>query len=492
VTNPQRVAPVRPIPTLKPQQPAIDSGPQHQLPAGLRLISQPPAAAAPSSTTGPPPDLIAAFIELQAEARTASSLDALKFVIANATRKITQFDQAFLLEPHVESGWRLTLASSVAKVERNAPLVRGLEQWASRPRSLTDQKLDSVHAVEMPVPEGQAPDLTFGLWVPIKARNGDVVAVLLALKQQRWHPQHVMLVTPLAGAYGHAWEALAPARSSRRDVVQRAMTSKRLGLLAAGVVVLGAFIPVPLTALAPAEIVAAAPGLIAAPMDGVIRDVLVPPGTLVQPGTPLVRFVDTKLRNDFEIAAKAKVVAEARYFKAMQSALATQKEMEDIAVAQGELAVAAAELAASEDLLSRSEVKAERAGLAIYSAASDWVGKPVQIGERIMEIGDPAHVELRIDLPVSDAVALKAGSLISLFLDGDPLQAVRGQVVRVGYRPILAADQQMIYRVYATFQDQKARRIGLRGIARVSGDDVSVWYYLLRRPLSALRQRTGF
>ena len=37
----------------------------------------------------------------------------------------------------------------------------------------------------------------------------------------------------------------------------------------------------------------------------------------------------------------------------------------------------------------------------------------------------------------------------------------------------------------------QARRIGLRGIARIHGESVSLWFYLLRRPISAVRQRFG-
>jgi multidrug efflux pump subunit AcrA (membrane-fusion protein) len=458
----------------------------------VRLLLPPQTVA---SNGAPPSDLVAAFIELQAEARAAGSLDTLKFVIVNATRKMALFDQAFLLEPQSDSGWRITLASSVAKVDHNAPMVRTIEAWASRPRTIADPNSHGVHTVELPTLDGQKlglADLKFGLWVPIKSRSGDIAAILLVLKQESWRPQHVMLMAPLAGAYGHAWEALAPAKSSHLKSVWHTLTAKRVSLVSMLVLAAGAFVPVPLTALAPAEIVAATPSIVTAPIDGVVRDILVPPGTFVAAGTPLIQFVDTKLRNDFEIAGKAKSVAEARYFKAIQSALTTQKELEDIAIAQGELAVAGAELAAAEDLLSRSEVKADKSGLAIYSSASDWIGKPVQVGERIMEIGDPSNVELRVDLPVSDAVALKQGNAVSLFLDGDPLRAIDGIVTRAGYRPIQSSDQQLIYRVYASFQDRKARRIGLRGTARVSGDDVSVWYYLLRRPLSALRQRIGF
>jgi multidrug efflux pump subunit AcrA (membrane-fusion protein) len=334
--------------------------------------------------------------------------------------------------------------------------------------------------------------ITSGLWVPVKSRGGCVVAVLVVLRDERWRAEDALLLEQLGGAYGHAWAALHPARGSRLRAVVRQFATRRVAAVAGIAAMVCLLVPVPLTSLAPAEIVPVAPHIVTAPLDGVVREIVVAPGSMVQAGAVLLRFVDTKLRNDVEIAHRARDVAEVRYFKTLQSALSTQKELEEIAIAQGELAVAKAELAASESLLARSEVRADKAGLVIFSSPADWIGKPVQTGERIMEIGNPAHVEVRVDLPVSDSIALKPGGSVGLFLDGEPLDKIAAVVTRTSYRPILSPEQQMIYRVYATFDDQNSRRIGLRGTARVSGDTVPLVYYLLRRPLSSLRQRVGW
>lgn len=108
-----------------------------------------------------------------------------------------------------------------------------------------------------------------------------------------------------------------------------------------------------------------------------------------------------------------------------------------------------------------------------------------------MEIGNPADTELRIEVPVSDALTLQEGGDVALFLDGDPLTAVHAKIARANYRPSSNAESQLVYRVHASFADGIARRIGLRGVARVSAHDVPLAFYLFRRPIASLRQRFG-
>jgi multidrug efflux pump subunit AcrA (membrane-fusion protein) len=473
-------------PMIKPRPALV------QAPVDIKLAGPTPATAAARE-----PDPISQFIDLEVEARRCPDLDALRYAIVNSTRKVAHFDQAFLAEPALSGGWTVTNASSVTKVDRNAQAIQTLEAWIAK------SLLDAAGGLGEPrlanlagdgQPNGQ-PDQTtpfpYALWLPIKARDGRIVAALIALKRDNWRPQHSALLLPLADAYGHAWNALAPNTTAPVARLRKYVSKSRLAIGVAGLALIAAFIPVPLSALAPAEVAAADPMLVTAPIDGVIGDIAVAPGTWVEKGTSIIKFVDVKLRNEVEVAKRNKAVSESRHFKVMQSAIATQKDMQDIGTAKAELDVAIAELRFAEDMLARSVVRAERSGLLIYAAKSDWIGKPVTVGERLMEIGDPASTEIKIDVPVSDAVAIQRDGAVALFLDGDPLNALEGKVHRVSYRPTLTNEQQLAFRVYAKFTDGQARRIGLRGVARVNSANVSLWFYLFRRPIAAMRQRFG-
>ncbi len=89
--------------------------------AALRPVAR--GAIAPVEAR-PAPDLIARYIELEIEARQCADLDKLRLAIVNATAKIAEYDQAFLIEPGLADGWAISRASSVAKIDKNAPLPR--------------------------------------------------------------------------------------------------------------------------------------------------------------------------------------------------------------------------------------------------------------------------------------------------------------------------------------------------------------------------------
>ncbi len=478
---------------------AIQSAPRQSKVAVL------PLNVPPRPTSGPPVvrqpsvdrDLVTTYIELEVEARACSTLDDLRFAIVNATRRLAPFEQAVLVEPDVKGGWAITRAASVASIDKQAPLVRALATWLAHPRNNEPLRRGEARFAKLDQERsdwGLACDpfqMPNALWLPIKSRDGHTLAALLALKREPWQQQHLTLLMPLAGAYSHAWEALLPAGGRRRDGHLPARWRRGMATVAVALAGLAAFLPVPISALAPAEIVAVKPALVTAPIDGVVADLPYPPGTYVEQGAIVVELVDVKLRNEVEVARRNVAVAEARYFRVVQSATATHKDMQDLATAKAEVEVAKADLAFASEQMSRATIKAPSSGLLIYAAKSDWIGKPVTTGERMLEIGDPDDTEVRIELPVSDSIVLAPGGKVSMFLDGDPLQVIPASITQTSYRPSLTADRQLAFKVHASFEEKRRRRIGVRGVARLDGGDVPLWFYLLRRPIATVRQRFG-
>lgn len=491
-------APVKkPIPRLVVDKPRVQVQPKIVQPQAQPKATTANRAPSAQPTRAAQTDAISTFIGLEIEARQCADLESLRFAVVNSTRKLAGFDEAFLAEAAPCGGWIVSLAAGVHKIDRHAPLVQFMDTWLSKTVAAAGGNVAEPKQFELNsdaqrygLLNGAEVAFPYALWIPIKSRTG-AVAALIALKSEPWRPQTVSLLIPLAGAYGHAWDALTAQGTSHASKLFGFVSRTRVALSAGVLALIAGFIPVPMSALAPAEVVAREPVLVTAPLDGVIAEVLQPPGAMVQKSTPLVLFSDVNLRNSFELAKRNKAVAQAKYFKSVQTATSQQKEVEEVAIAKAELDVASGDLAYAEEMLGRTAIKAERAGLLIYSAKSDWIGRPVKTGERIMEIGNPEETELRIEVPVSDAITLQEGGDVALFLDGDPLTAVHAKVARANYRPSPNAENQLVYRVTASFADGVARRIGLRGVARVSSHKVPLAFYLFRRPIAALRQRFG-
>jgi hypothetical protein len=79
-----------------------------------------------------------------------------------------------------------------------------------------------------------------------------------------------------------------------------------------------------------------------------------------------------------------------------------------------------------------------------------------------------------------------------MFLDADPLSSIPARAVSIGYQAEPNTTQQLVYRVDAEIDgDHPGLRIGARGTAQLQGQMVPLAFYLLRRPISALRQYFG-
>jgi hypothetical protein len=193
------------------------------------------------------------------------------------------------------------------------------------------------------------------------------------------------------------------------------------------------------------------------------------------------------------VASKAFEVAAEEYRQAAQSALVDDKSRADITPRRGRMEEKATELSYSRQLLNRVDVRAPRSGIAVFAEQSDWVGKNVAIGERVLTIADPNRVEMLIRLPVADAIEITLGNQVRVYLSTDPHHPLDGTVRYVAYKPEVSPAGIAAYRIKADFDAAvKPPRIGLGGTARIYGKNVTLGYFIFRRPVTAVRQRIGW
>lgn len=455
------------------------------------MASRPEPLAPPAIHRAVPPDQgsLAALLQFEGEVRRWQTVPELVYHIANESRRIVGYDQLFVLR-HARVGERhqVIAASSLPTIDRNAPLIQAVEATIAALAGTTG--LDRAHDFDGRAlkPDPALDDYPFPVWhwQPLQTTAGEVFAGLILARREPLRESEKVRVARIADTSAHAWRALTGGMPVRKIKGMDKRERRAAAVLAAVV----AFFPVQMTALAPVEVVAARPFVVAAPFAGVVSRIEVAPNQSVTAGQPIVTLDDTKVRNEFELAAEKVQVARARVERSTSAAFEPGDETRDLTITQAERSLAEADYAYARDLLTRSRIVAPKTGVALYSDRRDWEGRAVNTGDPILQIVDPAQVEFRVDLPTKEQLELRRGSQVKVWLDANPLWALDARLDNVSYQSRLTPGGVLSFAVTAQPLGQKPR-IGSRGTAKVYGGWAPLCYTLLKRPIASVRQYLG-
>lgn len=427
--------------------------------------------------------LFAQFLALERQARSAKDLDSLAYALANDAQGLFGFRHAALL-----IAGKVRALTGISVIEANAPFVafveNAAEQLLAQGRSAKAQVVHAESLNAQTRADWQSLSAAAVFWLPLLDKQQQPFGGLWLAREQPWSDAEQALLQQLGDCYSHAWLALQPRQPWRL----RWPRKKMLGVAAAHLLLL--LLPVRQSVLAPAEVVPLGGQVVAAPLDGVIAEFRVKPNQAVQKGDVLLQFDATSIKAQADVAERSLNVAEAELKANAQRAFADAESSARIDLFAARVEQKRAERDYARELLARTEVRAERDGIAVFADAQRWTGKPVQTGERLMEIADPQQAELRIELAVGDALDFQPGTEVALFLDSDPLHRHQARLQRIAYEAQLTPSAQLAYRLDAEFAATPPR-IGLRGTAKIFGARGPLLFYLLRRPLAALRQTVG-
>lgn len=427
--------------------------------------------------------LFAQFLALERQARGAKDLDGLAYALANDAQGLFGFRHAALL-----IAGKVRALTGISVIEANAPFVAfvesAAEQLLAQGRSAKAQVVQAESLNAQTRADWQSLSAAAVFWLPLLDKQQQPFGGLWLAREQPWSEAEQALLQQLGDCYSHAWLALQPRQPWRL----RWPRKKMLGVAAALLLLL--LLPVRQSVLAPAEVVPLGGQVVAAPLDGVIAEFRVKPNQAVQKGDVLLQFDATSIKAQADVAERSLNVAEAELKANAQRAFADAESSARIDLFAARVEQKRAERDYARELLARTEVRAERDGIAVFADAQRWTGKPVQTGERLMEIADPQQAELRIELAVGDALDFQPGTEVALFLDSDPLHRHQARLQRIAYEAQLTPSAQLAYRLDAEFAATPPR-IGLRGTAKIFGARGPLLFYLLRRPLAALRQTVG-
>ena len=473
---------------------------------------------APRTASHPAPGALATLVALAGRARSARDTAELRFVLVNETHTLTPYRQAALWW----SGSGMAALSGVVSPEANAPYVQWLGEvmtaWAARAKDTINTQTPLLADVLAPSDLSDELARAWDEWLPMhvlcvpiapaapsdaggSVADGAAAGCLLLARDEPWSDTELALLDEWAAIWWHAHRSVARSRWSRwlgadPAAEKRAGRATRLAgttlkLALAGAALAALALPVPLTLLAPAELVPLDPAVVRAPLDGVVGRVLVQPNQHVKAGDPLLEFDRISLESRLEVARRALGTVQADYRQRSQRALVDGDSRAQLAVLQGQMDEKSTEVRYLSALNQRGTVPAPRDGVALFSDANEWLGRPVVTGEKMMVIADEHAVELEAWLAPADALPLAVGSSVKVFLNTDPLTPLSATLRYVAHEAVERPDGHPAYRVRATLAPGQQVRVGLKGTARLEGERVALVYWILRRPLAAARAWAG-
>ena len=428
----------------------------------------------------------------------AESRESLVFIALNDTVNLVQYDRA-LLWNFEKSKPELIGISGVSKFDKKSELAQKWEKLMKLiPDPMQSQILDRwTFAKEDKIwAELHGKSNTTILWLPVVEDDKLVLGLWLELwhyKQEPPPPQDEALhllsnfLMPVVGA---TWQKLEPKFSLRKLIH---LSPKQVLIILFGLVFLLFAVPVPLRIVAPCEVVSQDPLVIAAPLDGIVEEVVVDPGESVQKGDILFEYDKNIPLQELNIARKQVEIAQSELNRAINLGHENPESRADVAILKLRLDKDRLALQLSEYQASQLSVTAPEMGIVVLDNPDAWRGKPVQVGETVLEVTNPKKTKVKIWIPESDNIWINPEKPVNIILNVRPGQTEKAQLIYIANVSTISDQNVPSFIAEAEwFEPQPDVKMGLKGTAILYGENVSLFYFLFRKPWYAVRYYLGF
>ncbi|MEM1282232.1 MAG: HlyD family efflux transporter periplasmic adaptor subunit [Chlamydiota bacterium] len=406
------------------------------------------------------------------KALDCSDRKSLAFLMVNDTCQVVNYNRATLWDIELYKPTALAV-SGQSSIKKDSEIIQE-----------TEKKVHKIHEkenIQTFFPEDNSKSSI--IWIPISINRRTTLGLMLERWDGgEWTEQEKKILQNLAQGYGHAWKGLYPqwTLSALQKVPWLAATL--VGLLIISIV------PVPLRVTAPCEVVAKDPFLVTAPLDGIIQEIVVNPGDIVEKGLLLFSYDKRVPLQELEVAQKQFEIADSQLNRSMTQGLSEREALEDVAVWKLKREREKIHLDYLQLRSNDLEVKAAVNGVTVFDTPDEWRGRRVMTGEKIMMISDPEQTKIRIWLPESDNIVIVPEKPIKVFLNIDPITSYEAHLVYVSDYSVVSDKGVVSFTAEADWTEQpKNVKLGLKGTAILYGQNVPLIYWLLRKPISTIR-----
>ena len=444
---------------------------------------------------------ISKLLQLEHNCRNCESIKELYYQIVNETRNLVNYSQGVLLTIDFSGKYKVVGISDIPVVDSTSPYVQWIENIIidlnnnekSKDIFVVDTKTDLKQIDLKSMHEFSPSNILF---IPLKSikENREINYILLLFKEEKWIEKDILILKHLSSSLSYFLFAM---RSTGISQILRKISFKNKYLkISIFLLIILMFLPVKLSVLAPLEVEAKNPYVVTSPLNAVIEEVKVFPNDKIEKEQLLVKFDDVDFNNNYLVAKRTLDVANAQLHTVKQSSFFDATQKSQISQLESQVKLKEAELNFAQEQLGKTKIYAKEDGIAIINNPNDWKGKPVTTGERVFLIAKPQSIELKIMLPVSEAIFLEENAQIKAFFDNDPTNSWLGKIKYISYKPELTEQNILSYKIIANFDDIKENgyipSIGLRGTAKIYSKKVTLFFYLFRKPITATRQWIGW
>ena len=442
---------------------------------------------------------LANLLSLQQELREQININELAFFIAHQTRMITSYQRAVVWSSNNNKHISIHSISGVTQLDKYSPYQQNLNKFLtalgkqnkqSEACSRTFIKTEFTQDIQDIWPQDLPENL---IYYRFDNTENETTGGYLIAKNELPNEHESKQLEWLSDAYNYSWQSLIKPKNFLAKITHN-FGLKKVIITSSVILILALmFVRIPQSVLAPAVITAKKPYVVTTPMEGVVEIIDVKPDQKVQSDQLLFSMEKRDLSNANELAKRELATALARYKKAVHTGFKDIKNRADINILKAEIKEKELEVAYTDLLIRQSNVTAPVSGIVIIDNPEKWTGKPVTTGEKVLEIADPKQIEIEIFLPVSDAINFKVNDSVKLFLNADPLSPLQAKVAYASFDAAITSEQILAYRIIANMDaGQDLARIGSQGTAKIMGQNVSLFYYIFRKPITTLRQTIGW
>ena len=223
--------------------------------------------------------------------------------------------------------------------------------------------------------------------------------------------------------------------------------------------------------------------------DGPIAKALKQDGDPVKKGEPIL-YYDLNLLN-FKLANAKNQLAEAEkeYDLESRASFVDREKLGKVRLLEAKLNTAAVAVREAQWYLAHSTIKSPADGLLVLAGgrADQIENKAVRTGDKLFDIYGGKGIVAEIQVNERESSILAGKLEATLFPYTAPENGLRTEIISVRKIPELTEQRIYCYTVKARVLNPDGMRYGMRGIARLEGERIPMWYYLFRSLMVYLR-----